>query len=97
MKNILYLAIVSIAYLLVSCTQNDDPETAAKEYCECLHEYNSSKDYAYALTICRGKMVEKYRLYKIDKLDMRFRDTAEKYRMLPLTASKRLCQVFTNT
>jgi hypothetical protein len=78
MKHILCLALLSGTFLFACRTQNNDPRAAAREYCQCMHKYHSSTDFAYALTVCRGRMVEKYRLYKIDKLDMRFRDTAEK-------------------
>jgi hypothetical protein len=68
-KGKLILYIFLLAALLISCSRKNNGTQAGKDYCSCLLENNSAKDFFYAATICNAEMIKKYRLYRIYKLD----------------------------
>lgn len=69
---------VSFAFLIIlafsSCKTNtdEDPETVARNFCECMKKNNAPKDYLYALTVCDGRFVKESRFYRIYRVDIRF-------------------------
>lgn len=64
--------IFMVSVVTSGCVDQNDPHQAARDYCQCLKKHNALKDYATALVICEGKMVEKYRYYRISIVDLKF-------------------------
>lgn len=60
--------------ILYSCTGKTLPQTAAEEFCDCMQKNNALKNYKQVIAKCDSPLIEKYPLYKIDKID--FRDSA---------------------
>lgn len=86
-KKVGLLMIIKIQYMkysllliliFASCTQNQDPEQFAKEYCNCIESNKrDSTDYLRAKHICDSQFIIKYRYFKIFKVDMAIKDYGE--------------------
>ena len=73
------ILIIPLFVLGCSNKKNDQsPQAAAREYCDCMKRNGASKDYLYALTVCDGELVQKYRLYRLKRIDIRYYKTNRK-------------------
>jgi hypothetical protein len=72
MKTQINFIVFSIISILASCKNQNDGLTVAKEYCDCMKANGAQKNYAYGRVICDGELIQKSRMYKLDKVDLTY-------------------------
>lgn len=69
------IMVLLLVVFLWQCNKKTDAEKAADEYCECMRENNAPQNYVNASWYCNAVLITKYRMYRLDKIDIPY----EKY------------------
>ena len=73
-------ALVFCFLMMLGGCGSENGATAGKDFCDCVHAQkpvsrNPSVNHYTAEKICEGRMIEKYPLYRVYAVDMRYADT----------------------
>lgn len=72
-------SIVFSCLIFFSCRQEENEATkAAKEFCNCMQQQSLTKHFLSAHATCDSELFPKYRLYKIERLYLRYYETQSK-------------------
>jgi len=73
-KNKYLKSIFSLVCIIVisSCEQMNGPTATASAFCDCLKKNGAPKQAVYARAVCDGEFIQRNRLYKLYRIDIRY-------------------------
>ena len=73
--------LVALGISFVSIKQkatSSEPTVDAKAYCDCLRKNGAPQQQFYATAVCDGDFVQKYRLFRINRIEIRIKEAIPK-------------------